>query len=167
MSHYDGGKKETNLVASSTFDFVRVIADRASRRISLLNFVAAIKQALINIGFLTTDDLPVAVSQLRFYTEKTSNYGLLTTDSVLGVDSTGADVDINLMLATDVFDVPTAKGQLFTINNIGTGGNQVTINTNGSDLIIFDGSGGQASLILEDGAFVTIYAKSTTRWILI
>jgi hypothetical protein len=164
MSHYNGGKKETNLASSTTFDFVRVIKDSASRRISITNFVSAIESYLIALGFLTTDDLPVAVSQLRLYVEKTNNYGLQLTDSVVGVDTSGGDVNINLMTATSAWTTASTKGQYFTIKNTTSDSNKVVINANGSDLI-----DGNANIELDstDYPFITIMAISTTKWVLI
>lgn len=161
---YNGGKKETNLVASTTFDFVRVIKDQASRRITLTNFVAAIKQALIDIGFLTSDDLPVTVSQRRAYKEVNSNYGLTTSESVLGVDTSGSDVTINLMLASTVFDATGSTGQVFLIKNVTSDSNKVTISAPGGDLIE-----GNAFIELDgiDFPFVSIMPNSLTTWIIL
>jgi hypothetical protein len=164
MGHYNGGKKETSLASSTTFDFVRVIKDSASRRISITNFVAAIESYLIALGFLTTDDLPVSVSQTRLYAEKTNNYGLQLTDSVIGVDTTSGDVSVNLMTATSAWVAASNKAQYFTIKNITSDTNKVIINANGSDLI-----DGFASIELDSTSqpFITLMAISTTKWILI
>lgn len=164
MSNYYGGKKETDLVASTTFDFVRVIKDSASRRITLTNFVAAIKQPLIDIGFLTTSNLPVSVVNTRVYRETATNQALLITDDVLGVDTSSGNVTINLLLATDAFDVSTSKGQMFTIKNVTDDANKVVVNTSGGDLIE-----GTADIELQSGSFpyINLMAKSTTEWILV
>lgn len=164
MSHSGYGRNETNLPKVTTFEWVRVLKDGASRIISKLNFVKDIKNDLISEGFLTSDSLPVAVSQLRVYAEKSNNYGLQLTDSVIGVDTSGGNVDINLMTATNAWDSVNNKGQYFTIKNITSDSNKVNINTNGSDLI-----DGFASIELDstDQPFVTIMAVGTTKWILI
>lgn len=157
-------KQESLLTSVTDFDFIRVLKDSASRKINKSNFGVAIKQTLIDNGFLTSDDLPVAVSQLRAYREVTTNSALLATDSVLGVDTTSGNVTINLMTATSVWDAANTKGQYFTIKNVSSDSNKVIVNANGSDLI-----DGNASLELDstDYPFITIMSKSTTEWILL
>lgn len=163
MSHNNGyGQKETNLPKDLDFDLVRTIKDGASRLTTKLNFGAALEQTLINLGFLTSANLPVAVSQIRFYREESGNTSLLLTDSVLGVDTTAGTFGVNMLLANTAFDASTSKGQSFTIKNEGTGGNILSINTSGGDLIE-----GEASFDIADGVTVTIFAKSLTAWILI
>lgn len=68
------------------------------------------------------------------------------------------------MTATSAWTAASTKGQYFTIKNTTSDSNKVIINANGSDLI-----DGFASIELDstDQPFVTIMAKSTTKWVLI
>lgn len=162
MGHSHGGKQENNLITAPTFDFIRTLLGQASRKTTKTDFVTEMTQLFIDAGFLTAANLPVEVSQIRLYREESGNTNLVITDSVVGMESTSAGIGINLVSVASAFDVPTSKGQAFTISNIGTGGNLVSITTNGSDLI-----NGQADIDIADGVSVTIFAKSITDWILI
>lgn len=157
-------KQESLLSTVTDFDFVRVLNDSASRKITKTNFGSAIKSTLIALGFITTDDLPVSVSQERVYREVTSNDALLSTDSVLGVDTALGDVTINLMTATSVWDAINKKGRFFTIKNVTDDTNKVIVNANGSDLI-----DGEAFIELDslDFPYITLMVKDTTNWIVL
>lgn len=165
MNHGSGyGRNETNLPKVTTFEWIRVLKDGASRIINKANFVSDLAADLISYGFITSDDLPVAVSQLMKYTGVSNNYNLLVADSVVGVDTSSGNVGVNLLTATSVFDGATSKGQKFTIKNVTSDGNKVTINTNGSDLI-----DGNAVIELDstDYPSITFMANSSTTWIII
>lgn len=165
MSHSNrGGQKETNLLKGLDYTEIRIIDNRSSKVITKEKFASASKQSWIDEGFLTSDDLPVAVSQLRFYREVTAVTGLTLSDSVIGADTSSNDVTINLVTATSAFDGATNKGQFFTVKNITSDAFKVTIATNGGDLI-----DGEASLDLTGTAFptITFMANSATTWIVI
>ena len=158
------GRSEVNLPKVTTFEWVRVLKDGASRIINKVNFVSDIASDLISYGFLTTASLPVSVSQIRPYREIVAGTTLLITDSVLGVDSTSGNIGVNLLLASEAYNTTTLAGQSFTIKNVSSDANKVTISSSGSDLI-----DGYASIELDstDQPFITIMAISNNRWILV
>lgn len=131
MGH--GGNKETNLLVETSMsvnDFVRIVTS-GSRNITLANLLASSVDELKSLGFITD----IVDVRLRDVTNISSNYGLLLTDDVVLVDSTGGDVTINLMLASAAWNATNEQGYVFTIKKTDSSSNKVILNTTGGDLI--------------------------------
>lgn len=131
------GRKESALTANTTMsasDFVRVVADSASRLMTVTNFAAVLQSPLEALGFLTSSSITSGIANKQLITNIATNYALLDTDSVVLGDVTGGDVTINLMQAAAVWD--GTKGQVFTAKiKTPSGTNKIVIDPNGSELI--------------------------------
>ena len=146
--------KEGSLARQSTVsnnDLVRVVAQDASRNITVQNFCDSIQSILEGLGFLTSSSIPSNLSQSRKILTINTAYNIVTTDDTILVDATGGDVGVNLPSAASAFNTTEQKGQRFTIKKIDAFSNKVLVNTVGSDLI-----DGQATIELKGSARVFI-----------
>lgn len=112
------GRKESELTVNTTMsasDLVRIVADAASRTISLTNLGAAMQSILEALGFLTATSITAGIANKHKITRINTNYGLLDTDDVVLADVSGGDITINLMAASAVWDAAESKGQVFTV----------------------------------------------------
>jgi len=159
--------KEDNFTKVTTLgnnDLLRVIKDAASRTMTKANFVTDITELLIDAGFITSGTLPPTIASTRKIVTFVVNHSLVLTDDVILMDATGGDLVVDLPLASSAFDIPTDKGQRFTIKKIDTSVvNTVTIDPALGDLI-----DGQVNTILQTAArpFVTIISDGS-NWFLI
>lgn len=154
----------TSVTTIATNDFIRVLKDTSSRKMTKGNFVTDITQLLIDAGFLTSGTLPPTIASTRKIETFAVNHTLVLTDDVILMDATGGNRVVDLPLAADAFDVATDKGQRFTIKKIDVSVvNTVTIDPAGTDLI-----DGQVNIILQTAArpFVTIISDGS-NWFFI
>ncbi len=144
MSSQDGRKRESQLVAETVTkdtDFLRVLVNDSSRKITQLNFVASIQQTLIDIGFLTDSTVGGGLySRLSVDQFDVDHLIDASTEAVLLADLTaGVDRTFTLPAMVDVYDVANGVGQSFTIKiAIPNGGTKIVVATTGSPLV--DGS---------------------------
>ena len=136
------GRKESELTSNTTMsvsDFIRIVADSASRLMTVTNFASVLEDPLIDLGFLTSDTISSGIVNKHKITRIATNYALLDTDDTILADVSAADLTINLMQAIAVWDASTSKGQVFTVKlELTSGSNKVIIDPNSSELI--DGS---------------------------
>lgn len=159
MGNCHGGTKESNLTVQTTMsinDLVRIVTS-GSRNISLSNLLTASVDKLVDLGFITNvDDV-----RLRTITDINSNYNLLITDDIVLVDASVADVGINLMLASDAFDIPLGKGYVFTIKKTDSSSNVVSIDPSGGDLVDGDAT---KFLIGSNNPYIHIVSDGSDWW---
>lgn len=157
MGH--GGNKETNLTVETSMrvnDFVRIVTS-GSRNITLANLLASSVDELKSLGFITD----VVDVRLRGVINISSNYGLLLTDDIVLVDSTGGNVTINLMLASAAWNATDEQGYIFTIKKTDSSTNKVILNTSGGDLIDGEPS---IELIGIDRPYVHFVSDGSNWW---
>ncbi|MCP4340359.1 MAG: hypothetical protein GY799_16070, partial [Desulfobulbaceae bacterium] len=112
-----GGNRETELVTVTSIldsDFVRVINEDSSRKITLTNFTANQEQLLLDLGFITSSE----VTQTRQVLEVSSAYTLKTSDEIITVDASAADVTISLFVAALVYNPTTFQTKQYQIKRI-------------------------------------------------
>lgn len=159
--------KENDFPAVTTIadnDFVRVLKDTSSRKMTKKNFVADIEQLLLDLGFLTDSTLPPTIASTRKIETFIVSHSLVLTDDVILMDATGENLVVDLPLASSAFDATDDKGQRFTIKKIDASNTfTVTIDPALGDLI-----DGNTAITLETDArpFVTIISDGT-NWSLI
>lgn len=106
--------------------------------------------------FESTEGVP-----LRFWgaqkpiVTKSATYAVAVTDYTILVDTDGGAVTIDLLPAANAYVSEVSSGQIFVVKNIGTSGNDVTIDGDSSETI--DGAttkaltDGQSAIIQSDG----------------
>lgn len=157
MGH--GGTKENNLTVQTSMelsDFVRIFTS-GSRKITLQNLLNSSVDGLKDLGFITD----IVNVRLRDVTNISTNYGLLLTDDIVLVDTTSADVTINLMLASLAWNITDEQGYVFTIKKIDSSTNKVILNTAGGDLIDGEPS---IELIGIDRPYVHFVSDGSNWW---
>jgi len=168
MSSQDGRKRESQLVAETTTkdtDFLRVLVNDSSRKITQFNFATSIKQRLIDIGFLTNATVGGGLYS-RLAVDQFAVDHLIDplTEAVLLADLTaGVDRTFTLPAMSEVFDVTNGIGQSFTIKiAIPNGGTKVIVATTGSALI---DSSATLDLTGPNLVFATFVPDGTDWWV--
>ena len=143
--------KEANSTIATTMnsvtDYIRIIKDGMSQRMSPTNFATVISSALSSI---------VGTEKVR---EVSSGQSFLSTDNTLLVDSSGGNVQINLPNPSSVWNATDSKSNSIRIVQKVSGGNTVTIAQYDSEDIYVNGAaatsvaltGGSAATLVTDG----------------
>jgi len=97
----------------------------------LTDFASSIGPELIEIGFVSNANNALSVAVRT----AVANSALLLTDRVVLVDTSAADVAINLPSALSVWDATTNVSQQFTMKKITTDVNKVNIVPSGVETI--------------------------------
>lgn len=154
--------RETELVTVPsilTTDFVRVINEDDSRKITLTNFTANQEQLLLDLGFITSAE----VTQTRSVLEVSSAYSLKTTDEIIQVDASVADVTISLFVSALVYNPTLLQTRQYQIKRIDDDplSTKVTIIATGPDSLDGDTT---IEMIGGRKPFVNLYPAASNNW---
>lgn len=154
--------KESNFTKVTTLgnlDLIRVIFEGMSANITKSNFVKAIEQNLIDLGFSQT-----TADQSRKVETFAASHSLVSTDNVILMDATAADRVVDLPTAASVYDSATDKSQRFTIKKIDASNTfKVTVTPVGDELI--DGEA-DVELLTDSRPFITIISDGSNWWLI-
>ena len=134
-------RKESELTVDSsmeTTDKVRIVANSASRTITLDDLMTSSDDLIGDLGYLKAADISTGIVNKQKITSTATNYALLSTDSVIFVDVTSGDITVSLISAADssIWDSANSKGQVFTIKlDVANSTNKVIIDPNSTELI--------------------------------
>tara|TARA_R110000744_G_scaffold82357_1_gene161856 strand:- start:115 stop:576 length:462 start_codon:yes stop_codon:yes gene_type:complete len=144
--------KEDNLSISTTMstvsDWVRVIKDGISTRISPANFATVIESSLASS---VNKDIVREIS---------SGQSFLSTDNTLLVDCTGGNVTVQLPNPSTVWDATNSKSVVMRIVQKISNSNSVTISQYNSENIYVNGAA-DTTITLTSGSSATIETNGT------
>lgn len=154
--------KENNLVTITDLpasSFVRVIDNDDSRKINLTDFTASQQDLLLALGFITSSE----VTQSRIVLEVSSAYLLKTSDEIITVDASAADVTISLFVSALVYNPTTFQTKQYQVKRIDDDplGTKVTILATGPDEV--DGDT-KIEMIGGRKPFVNIFPAANNKW---
>ena len=142
--------KETNSRIVTTLntvsDYVRVIKDDISSRISVTNLVAVMNDSLIAL---------INKEKIREVSTSTS---ILSDDNTLLVDSSGGNRSYTLPDPATVWDATNSQSNVIRVVQKISGGNSVTVNPFGGEAIYVGGIA-DSTVVLTGGSAATFVSN--------